>query len=191
MRFPSSLRTLTGVVPLIVLALAGCGGGGDDAAVATAVTARSAPPSASAAADPIAQYVEAQRAWVHCLRDAGLEAPDPDAKGRVALDSAGKVDPTFRAAQQKCASLSVAVPAGVEEKPTYSAEEIRYRRDYAACMRDNGEPDFPDPDASGSWPEDGTNGGSMADPRKAEAICAPVLAGGAPDPSATPAPGQG
>ena len=181
-------------VSALALALAGCGNGGTEPGIATAAQTSAAAPSSAAAAapaDPIAQYVESQRAWVKCLRAAGVDVPDPDAKGRVDLSvEPGKRDPAMVAAQQKCRSLSVAVPDGVEEKPTYSAEDVQHRRDYAKCMREQGVTDFADPGPNGEWPgtEDPFPAGDWL---KAQEICAPVLAGGAPDPNATPKPAQG
>jgi hypothetical protein len=182
---------LAAVVPALALALAGCSNGGAEPGVASAAQAPAA--SASSAAgptDPIAQYVESQRAWVKCLRAAGMEVPDPDAKGRVALSGADKTNPTVMAAQQKCRDLSVAIPDGGEETPTYTAEDIQHRRDYAKCMREQGVTNFADPNAAGEWTS--TEDQELAgDSLKAQVICEPVLTGGAPDPNATPKPAQG
>ena len=182
---------LAAVLPALALALAGCGNGGTEPGIASAAQAPAT--SASSAAgptDPIAQYVESQRAWVKCLRAAGMEVPDPDAKGRVALSGADKTNPTVMAAQQKCRGLSAAIPDGVEEKPTYTAEDIQHRRDYAKCMREYGVTNFADPDATGEWPD--TEGQEpVGDSLKAQVICQPTQTGGAPDPNATPKPAQG
>jgi hypothetical protein len=190
----TSTKILAAVVPALALALAlaGCGGGGTEPSVASAAQAppASAAAAASGPADPIAQYVESRRAWVKCLREAGMEVPDPDAKGRVALSGTDKTDPTVMAAQQKCRNLSVAIPDGLEEKPTFTAEEIQYRRNYAKCMRQYGVTNFADPDATGNWPD--TEGQEpVGDSLKAQVICQPTQTGGAPDPNATPKPAQG
>src|SRR5688500_10580482 len=69
--------------------LAGCSGGAEEPTVASAASA-SPSASASVASDPVARYVEAQRAWVRCLRAEGFDdVPDPDAKGRVGLGARG------------------------------------------------------------------------------------------------------
>lgn len=178
MRFPSVFL----IPATLVLALAGCGGHADEPAVATAVSAGAPATSASAAAGPVAQYVDAQRAWVKCLREAGLDVPDPDAKGRVSFGSTGLRTPAFLAAQDRCKDLVTAVPDGVEEKPASSPEDIQRGRDYAACIRANGVPGFADP-----GPDGGTT--QQQSPSEvvlhAQQICAPVLDGGKPDPHAT------
>ena len=54
-------------------------------------------------------------------------------------------DPTFRAALQKCRALA---PGG-EHRNTGDPAFVEQMRRYSQCMRDNGVPDFPDPDANG------------------------------------------
>lgn len=181
MRFPSSFL----IPAALALTLAGCGGT-EEPAVATAASAGAPAVSAEVTADPITQYVEAQRAWVKCLRDAGIDAPDPDAKGRVAFDKADARTPAFEAAQTKCASLSTVVPDGIEEKPPLTAEDAQRHRDYATCIRQNGVPDFPDPDSAGEW-----TSSAGEDALRAQAICEPVLGGGKPNLDAAPKPANG
>jgi hypothetical protein len=189
----TTTKILAAVLPALALtlALAGCGGGGTEPSVVSAVQAPAASAAAaSGPADPIAQYVESRRAWVKCLREAGMEVSDPDAKGRVAMSGADKRNPTVVAAQQKCRNLSVAIPDGIEEQPTFTAEEIQYRRNYAKCMRQYGVTNFADPDATGNWPET-EDQEPVGDSLKAQVICEPTQTGGVPDPDATPKQAQG
>jgi hypothetical protein len=81
------------------------------------------------------------------MRENGVpDFPDPDAQGR--LRGAGheqQDDPEFRAAQEACRDLA---PGGEHEKlgdPAF----VEQMREFSQCMRENGLPDFPDPDAQG------------------------------------------
>jgi hypothetical protein len=73
--------------------------------------------------------------------------PDPGPDGMAAMPaqaiddeaSAKKMD----AAMEKCRKL---LPNG-GEPPKASAEDLAKARDYAKCIRENGLPGFPDPDA--------------------------------------------
>jgi hypothetical protein len=172
----------------LVSALAGCGG--DDApAVATAVTGAPAA-SASAARDAVAEFVESRRAYVTCLRAEGLKVSDPDARGQFTYDdpAAVKRDPANQAAQEKCKHLLTAIPAELEQDEVPTAEEAANRRAYAKCMRDNGVPDFHDPQADGRWPDPGPDPTFLEAPDEQELaaqyragqICGPVAQGGPP-----------
>ncbi|WP_285564356.1 hypothetical protein [Streptomyces sp. RTGN2] len=184
---------LMGAASLTALALTtGCGGdGGGDGEVASAGSAKSsatAPASASAGGtSELAEYVDAQRKWVKCLRDAGLDAPDPDAKGNVDVGdrSKWKRDPKALKAQEECAGLSVAVPDSVEkaQQPPLSETEIRKKKQYATCMQEHGAPDFPDTDDSGHF-QDVTWDSASAGAKRATRACASVI--GIPDDAPVP-----
>jgi len=74
--------------------------------------------------------------------------PDPDPNGRFSgLSHEQQGDPTFQAAQQACRDLA---PGGEHEKfgdPAFVKQALAF----AQCMRDNGVPDFPDPDSEGRF----------------------------------------
>jgi hypothetical protein len=165
------------------LAVTGCGGGddgnGDEVA---SVKGGSGKSSAEGASGELTEYVEAQRKWVACLRDKGLDAPDPDAKGQVDLGDASKWkrDPKALDAQEKCADLSVPVPESVEkaQQPELTAAEIRKNKRYATCMQENGAPDFPDTGEDGHFLDviwDSTSSGA----KRATRECASII--GVPD----------
>ncbi|GAB2963473.1 hypothetical protein GCM10027280_60430 [Micromonospora polyrhachis] len=180
---------------MLVLALSACGGDTDAQSVATAGGASAQPTgSAGAASGAAAQYVEAQRKWVDCLRKEGFEVPDPDAKGRVDLRAHGipkKTDPKWREAQLKCKDFSLPVPEELQEKPPpMTAEQIANRREHAKCMRANGMPDWPDPGPDGEWPNEGGLARELTPQEQAAniralQICEPVLDG---RPKTTPNP---
>lgn len=133
----------------------------------------------------IARYVEGQRRFVKCLREEGLDVPDPDAKGHIDFGDARelKADPKFTRAQVKCEKFSLPVPEELErqERPKLSAKEIATRKRYAKCMQENGVPEAPDVGDDGYSDEDFQNDGKMAwDPTSARAkrairICAPII----------------
>ncbi|MEV1066906.1 hypothetical protein [Streptomyces sp. NPDC050263] len=183
-------RVLPAVVASIVaFALAGCGSGDGDSKVPTAGGGSS---SASATTtgeqgggDEVAAYVKAQRDWVRCLRDNGVDAPDPDEKGQVDFGGgdgarALKKDPKFLDASQKCADKQATVPESIEDanRPELTAAQIKVARDFAACMQKNGAPDYPDPGPDGYQRND--NSGipewdqSSAGAQRATRVCAPI-----------------
>jgi hypothetical protein len=86
-------------------------------------------------------------AYAQCMRANGVpDFPDPDARGR--LRGAGheqQDDPQFLTAMEACRDLA---PGGEHEKlgdPAF----VEQMREFSQCMRENGLPDFPDPDAQG------------------------------------------
>jgi hypothetical protein len=92
--------------------------------------------------------------FVACMRSKGIsDMVDPipgDTSGRSAvkymLDVLGKgSDMVFQAALEQCQTL---LPPGPEPTapPTGEVEKSRL---FAKCMRENGAPDFPDPDPTG------------------------------------------
>jgi len=89
-------------------------------------------------------------AFGKCMRDAGFSWwPDPDDSGRInASPPAGiQVDEQkLSKAQQDCSSKYMN-PA---QAPAMSAEDIETLKGYSKCMRENGLPKFPDPDANGN-----------------------------------------
>ncbi|WP_328748490.1 hypothetical protein OHT57_23660 [Streptomyces sp. NBC_00285] len=174
---------LAAAASVAALTLAGCGGGDGGPKVPTAGggTARASGTAStqSGGDDDMAAYVEAQRAYVTCLRDNGIDAPDPDARGNVVFGDddllALKKDAKFRAATGKCAEHQIAVPESVENgnQPSLSAEQIKVKRAYATCMQDNGAADFPDPGpdglGQGEWDQ------SSASAKRAIRICGPIV----------------
>src|SRR6266704_1973937 len=88
----------------------------------------------------------AGRAYAQCMRNNGVpDFPDPDADGRLRGPGHEKAgDPKFRAAQEKCRDLA----PGAEHQKTDPAT-VEQMRQFSQCVRANGLPDFPDPDADG------------------------------------------
>jgi hypothetical protein len=141
-------RTLLAVIAACAL-LAGCAGQKNDGeGVATAGDA-----TTSASADPNEGDVAAQTAkFAQCMRDNGVDMPDPevDDDGRVAFKApAGGANAADRekvqAAHEKCKQH---LPNG-GQPPKLSDEDLEKMRKFSQCMRENGYPDFPDPQPEG------------------------------------------
>ncbi|MEV5766317.1 hypothetical protein AB0L34_17355 [Micromonospora sp. NPDC052213] len=137
-------RGLLAVPLLVALAVAGCGGSGDGPAVATAGGGGAEPVSASTAAQLGDE--ERQLKFAECMRENGVEVPDPEPGGARLFRFDGKTDPgKVQAAMEKCRQH---LPNG-GEKPKLDPEQVDRMRKLAACMRENGVPEFPDPSADG------------------------------------------
>jgi hypothetical protein len=116
------------------------------------------------------------RVYAQCMRDNGVpNFPDPNPDGRFPeLSHKQQDDPKFRSAAEKCRDLA---PGGEHESfgdPVF-VEQMRL---YAQCMRDNGLPNFPDPDADGRLR--GAGHENQDDPtfRAANEKCRTMLPGG-------------
>ena len=131
------------VVPLLLVtfALGGCSGTEDGAA-----------PAPSASADEVTQM----RAYAKCMRANGVDMPDPTGNGVVGLPAMKAGSPEIKkieAASEKCRDLLPAAAAGDPPKP--SPEELEKIRALVKCFRENGLPEFPDPDPeTGAVPMD-------------------------------------
>lgn len=89
--------------------------------------------------------------YAQCMRDSGVpDFPDPGAEGQFSLGHGegdhDPYDPTLRAAMEECRDLR---PAGADHQDFGDPEFVVQMFDFAQCMRENGLPDFPDPDADG------------------------------------------
>ncbi|MBT2438811.1 hypothetical protein J7E93_01440 [Streptomyces sp. ISL-36] len=187
---------LAAAASVLAFALTGCGSedggakvptaGGGSASSGTGSGSGSGSGKASGGGgeqDEIAAYVATKREWVACMRDHGIDLPDPDSLGRVETgdNRSLKQNPKFTTASEKCKEFSVAVPAAVEKamRPKLTPEQIKIQREYADCMQKNGAADFPDPDADGYEPvdNDGTPDWDQtsAGAKRAARTCAPII----------------
>lgn len=118
----------------------GCGGGKDDSA---------------SGRDKRAKTEEAALAWAECMRENGVDVPDPkvDANGRLVIEPGNsppeRPDESFRRASEKCDEFMRDALASQDE---ISKEEQARMRDaalaFTKCMRERGI-DLPDPDTRG------------------------------------------
>jgi len=148
-------RTLTALavlVPTVVAAGCGGGGGGGSAQVASLGTASEASsPDPSGSTDDSSPPVdpdEAMLAYTECMREHGVDLPDPRPVGDgqdavVALE----VDPSsdeFRDAQEACEPIMEEAMGDLEIDPEREAEMREELLAYTECMREQGI-DMPDP----------------------------------------------
>lgn len=149
-------RTLAALalVPALALGLPGCGddGGGSG--------------TAKAASDQ-----EKMRKYAKCMRDNGVDMPDPSGDGKVVIRQSGgprqaggpRGDAEIAAAQKKCRHL---MPNG-GKPPKVTAEDAAKLRAFSKCMRDNGISKFPDPESDGRMKLD-AGPGTGIDPQSQE-----------------------
>ncbi|GAA2630661.1 hypothetical protein [Paractinoplanes durhamensis] len=164
-------RTVAALALMSALAAGGCvGAAANDPQVASAQSSTAKPSSsASSSAD---DDQDAQLKFSQCMRDQGITwFPDPvDGKMEVFAPK-GTDMKKMEAAQQACRKF---LPNG-GQPPKMSAEELEQARNMAKCMRENGIPNFPDPDPNGGMMLDASKLGTKpGDPTwdKAEAACA-------------------
>ena len=126
-------RKLWPLTALAVIALIGAGCGGND----------------SGGGNTTAANQEKAVKFAQCMRENGVsEFPDPDASGQLTADgvlNGSSIDPdgpTWKAAIDACKDLQ---PPGFTGH-TRSAEEQSGALKFAECIRENGVPDFPDPE---------------------------------------------
>ena len=127
------IRTLL-AAGLLVLATAACGGHGDKPAATPSTTDRNA------------QAVK----YSQCMRENGVpEFPDPvDGRIQVRFQKGSGLDPesdAFKKAQQTCKQYE---PAGLGQ-PGQNAQQQAQALKWVQCMRQNGVPNMPDPQADG------------------------------------------
>jgi hypothetical protein len=115
------------------------------------------------------------REYSQCMRDNGVpDFPDPDPDGQLrGPGHEQQDDPTFRTAQERCRDLA---PGGEHESSDPAS--VEQMREFSRCMRDNGVPDFPDPDPDGRLRGPGHE--QQDDPtfRSAQEACRDELPGG-------------
>jgi hypothetical protein len=186
MRIPG--RLTAGIVPLaaalLALAVAACGGSTGDSGIASAGSG-TASPSASSGSTNQLTAAEQGRKFAQCMRDHGVNMPDPGANGSpgtaVKINVSRAVMEAAKKACQKYAG-NAGGPSGKKLDPA----ELAKMRQFAQCMRAHGLPNFPDPQASGgitverrSGGSGGASGGGMRpdDPKfkAAQRACQPIL----------------
>lgn len=126
------------VVGAAMIALAGCGGGGADPDPGAETS-----PSAAANGNQALELAK-------CMRANGQpNFPDPvqDESGDWSFP---ETDVNYTLPSE-CEALGRAQKDS-EDEPELTSEDMTKRRQYASCMRENGVPDFPDPDNDGNFP---------------------------------------
>lgn len=153
---------------------AGCGGSGGSSSASSSAAAGGGKATTSAKA---VQYAQ-------CMRSHGVPSfPDPvNGRSTVIMKKGTDMDPDspkFKAAQQACKAYAPSGQAGAAQDPKQQAQMLKY----VACMRQNGVPNFPDPQGGGIIIRGGP--GSGVDPnspqfKAATQKCQKLLPAGAP-----------
>jgi hypothetical protein len=122
------------------------------AALATsAVTAQQAP----------ADRDDTALAYAQCMRDNGFtEFEDPTPNGDLRIQVTPESAPRFEAAAEACRHLA---PEGFRDEDV-TPEELEALLKLSQCVRENGIPEFPDPDSGGRYDLRGVSSGPD-DPR--------------------------
>ncbi len=154
------------VVAALALVLSACSESGEDPGVASAGGADT---KTETSVKPDAQT------FTVCMRDNGVDLPDPNPDtGLPEFDPELVGTEEFEQAMEACQDL---MPAGVRE-PADPGELDQYQA-FAECMRDNGLPDFPDPQPGGEgglFPNSGVDRSSPEFQQATEA-CGHLLTG--------------
>lgn len=145
---------LLAFLALLLLSLTACGGGASDgggvASVEEGDTSGSGGTGGGGAEEDPAEQAQA---FAACLRENGLDVPDPDpATGeidfeRAAQEAGGRE--ALMTAYEACRDLA---PPDLQDRPEPDEEQLDGMREFAACMRENGV-DMPDPGPEGFGPE--------------------------------------
>jgi hypothetical protein len=165
--------------------LAACGGGGGGGSGdGVASIDDSTPDTASdgtVAADAPTDPEEAMLAFTECMRDHGVDMPDPEvaqpatggarAGGAVIAVNGDPDDPQFQEANEACEPLMANIRGELEDDPERLAEMKEQMLAFAQCMRDQGI-DMPDPtfDADGRVQIEAGPGGELAATRDTDAF---------------------
>jgi hypothetical protein len=117
--------------------------------------------AAATAQQAPADREDAALAYSQCMRDNGFtEFPDPTPDGDLRILVNPESVSRFKAAGDACRDLA---PEGFRDEGV-TPETLDVLVKLSQCVRENGVPDFPDPDASGRYDLSGVSSGP-GDPR--------------------------
>jgi hypothetical protein len=141
-----TIRVVAGAL-LATGLLVACGGD-DDSGDGVASLDDSATATSVAGSTPAKDPEEAMLEFTACMREHGVEMPDPQAGpggGQVITMERNAMDgEKFEEAQEACEPLMEAAIGEIERDPEREAEMRENMLEYAQCMRDHGI-DMPDP----------------------------------------------
>ncbi|MFC6023571.1 hypothetical protein ACFP2T_46380 [Plantactinospora solaniradicis] len=143
------LGVATGFVAALT-GLAGCQAESPDAA-----------PPATTAGLGEARITTILEEHAQCVRDHGIAGFQPPrlVDGRIhgkGEAPAGVDEEAMMAALDACESIARQLPESLWRKPDPTAEDLEKLRQLAACLRQHGFPDWPDPDSRGRFAIRGT-----------------------------------
>ncbi|MFC7329907.1 hypothetical protein [Marinactinospora rubrisoli] len=118
-------------LPLLFAVLSGCGASNEDS-------------DSGGASDGTQSFEDYQVAFAGCMREQGIDMPDPSADGSMNLDGGGDPE-AFSAAAETCQG-ELGQPPAPEGGPAPSDEErLADALAFAECLREEGY-DVPDPE---------------------------------------------
>jgi len=153
-----TIRTCLAVLALVVLAACGSPGGAGGS------------PGPSSTTLPEAQLLALGKELAQCIRQNGIPTfPDPTIEqGQLTLpqNAMDQIETQYARdvldqAQHACQSMMDRIPqsqieGGSSDRQEPGPEDVDALRQWAACVREHGIPDWPDPKADGSFPLRGT-----------------------------------
>ena len=172
-------KRIAGMVAVVALVglLAACGSDGDSGSSDDVASVSGDYSNEQGQGDDQADAEDELLDWVECMRDEGIDIPDPtrDEDGNLVIDGPGfrlgggdsegstssdgsddegderAVDPDeMDAAMEACGQPPALGPNDLSEEDRQAMEENAL--EFAECMRDEGIEDFPDPDFSDMGP---------------------------------------
>jgi predicted small lipoprotein YifL len=151
-----SLRRLLAALSVLLLlgSVASCGSNDDSADLPDAAGAASDDAGADSDSDDEADATgelsreDAALKFAQCMREHGVDMPDPEPGGGIRLNGNGLSEGQLEAAEKACQKWMDMVMPEDGELPEISEEDKQAMLDLAACMRDKGY-DFPDPQFEG------------------------------------------
>jgi hypothetical protein len=159
------------VIPVLLLALSACGGGGtatEDVASVSGGNGSASPSPSTSAEDPEEQGLK----FAQCMREHGIDMPDPDSEGRIRMRAErGQDEQKLDEAMKACEQYSPKI--GGKGGKAMSKEDQEALLAFARCMREHGI-DMPDPDFSGGLAKQKLRGKVRPDDQKfkdAEEAC--------------------
>jgi hypothetical protein len=172
----------------LILVLAACGGSDDsgDVASLTDTTGQSTTDEAQGSDDNGSSAAtqeereEATLAYAQCMREHGVDFPDP-VNGRLEFRSTRADEAKVREAQEACGDILEAVaPPPLDEEEQAELREATLA--FAECMRENGV-DMPDPQFRDGGVLQRMPAGARNDPdlEEAQEACQPILDAVQPD----------
>ncbi len=173
-RVPGARTRLAVVGGLLALAVTACGGGSSGSGGVASLSGSNGKASSSQKSTSTASFRKQLLAYAQCMRDNGVDFPDPqfDANGRPQFDGGGRRgnfadvrdSPAFDKARTACESKRPDFAGQFQLTPEQQAQTRKNLLAFAKCMRSKGV-DFPDPtfDANGrpQFNRDAPGGGAF------------------------------
>jgi hypothetical protein len=164
------MRTSGALALMLTLTLAGCAAQNSGDGVATA----NGKPTATASSQPSTNDEDAALKFAQCMRQHGMSwfpDPQPGGRGLQIKIPPGQDKAKVDAAMEACKKF---MPNGGKPEKL-DPQALEQARQMSKCMRENGVPNFPDPNANGELQLDGDKlGVGPGDPTfdAAEKACA-------------------